>query len=164
MSGYAWMPDRKGTVSGFIVAGFGAGAAVFNVVATAWVNPNNIAPDPETGYYGEVHQCFIAICTILPDELSLVFRAACHSALKLYHVGVAFRSGKLKVLKKLAECRSENLQYSSVQYSTWNQVGVEAGSVFSTACSTHPAPGRVFLPHKTRFVSRIGVSHCVPLQ
>lgn len=54
VSGYALMPDRKGTVSGFVVAGFGAGAAVFDAVATAVVNPSNTPPDPVTGYYGEV--------------------------------------------------------------------------------------------------------------
>lgn len=48
------MPDRKGTVSGFVVAGFGSGAAVFDMVATAVVNPNDAPPDPVTGYYGEV--------------------------------------------------------------------------------------------------------------
>lgn len=52
--GYAWMPDRKGMVSGFVVAGFGAGAAVFNMVATTVVNPGNSSPDPTTGYYGKV--------------------------------------------------------------------------------------------------------------
>ncbi|CAM9306423.1 unnamed protein product, partial [Hapterophycus canaliculatus] len=53
VSGYAWMPERKGAVSGFVVAGFGAGAAVFDAVATAVVNPRNIPPDPDTGYYSE---------------------------------------------------------------------------------------------------------------
>lgn len=52
--GYGWMPDRKGVVSGVIVAGFGAGAAVFNVVATGWVNPENASPDRATGLYSEV--------------------------------------------------------------------------------------------------------------
>lgn len=51
--GYGWMPDRKGVVSGVIVAGFGAGAAVFNVVATGWVNPENASPDRATGLYSE---------------------------------------------------------------------------------------------------------------
>lgn len=50
------MPDRKGMVSGFIVAGFGAGAAVFDIVATAVVNPGNANPDPTTGYYGKVNK------------------------------------------------------------------------------------------------------------
>lgn len=48
------MPDRKGTVSGFIVAGFGAGAAVFTGVATGWVNPDNASPNPATGFYSRV--------------------------------------------------------------------------------------------------------------
>lgn len=54
MSGYAWLPDRKGTVTGFVVAGFGAGAAVFDAVATAVVNPTDAPTDYSTGYYGEV--------------------------------------------------------------------------------------------------------------
>lgn len=37
-----------------IVAGFGAGAAVFDAVATAAVNPGDASPDPTTGYYGKV--------------------------------------------------------------------------------------------------------------
>lgn len=51
VSGYAWMPHRKGTVSGFVVGGFGAGAAVFNAVSIAWLNPSNVSPNPATGYY-----------------------------------------------------------------------------------------------------------------
>lgn len=57
MSGYAWLPERKGTVTGFVVAGFGAGAAVFDAVATAVVNPTNAPTDATTGYYGEVSYC-----------------------------------------------------------------------------------------------------------
>lgn len=56
MSGYAWMPESKGTVTGIVVAGFGLGAAVFDAVVTAVVNPHNAAPDPATGYYGEVSE------------------------------------------------------------------------------------------------------------
>ncbi|CAM9184371.1 unnamed protein product [Ascophyllum nodosum] len=53
VSGYAWMPGHKGMVSGFVVAGFGSGAAVFNIVAILWVNPNDASPDPTTGYFSE---------------------------------------------------------------------------------------------------------------
>lgn len=61
------MPDRKGMVSGFVVAGFGAGAAVFDVVATAVVNPENASPDPATGYYGKVkkYEVVRVLCHIL---------------------------------------------------------------------------------------------------
>ena len=48
------MPGHKGMVSGFVVAGFGSGAAVFNIVAILWVNPNDASPDPTTGYFSEV--------------------------------------------------------------------------------------------------------------
>lgn len=47
------MPHRKGTVSGFVVGGFGAGAAVFNAISIAWLNPSNISPNPATGYYSK---------------------------------------------------------------------------------------------------------------
>ena len=52
--GYAWMPDRKGMVSGFVLAGFGASAAVLDLVAMMVANPGNASPDPTTGYYGKV--------------------------------------------------------------------------------------------------------------
>ena len=57
MCGYAWMPDRMGMVSGFVLAGFGASAAVLDLVAMGVVNPGNASPDPETGYYGKVTKC-----------------------------------------------------------------------------------------------------------
>lgn len=63
MSGYAWLPDRKGTVTGFVVAGFGAGAAVFDAVATAVVNPTDAPTDDSTGYYGEV--CLVCACSYI---------------------------------------------------------------------------------------------------
>ena len=37
-----WMPHRAGVVSGFVVAGFGGGSAVFNQVQTRFVNPDNL--------------------------------------------------------------------------------------------------------------------------
>lgn len=40
-----WMPERKGFIVGFVVAGFGGGAFVFNQVITSYINPNNLNPD-----------------------------------------------------------------------------------------------------------------------
>jgi MFS family permease len=40
-----WMPHRSGVVSGFVVAGFGGGAAIFDQVQTLFVNPHNIKPE-----------------------------------------------------------------------------------------------------------------------
>ncbi|KAK7475269.1 hypothetical protein BaRGS_00033500, partial [Batillaria attramentaria] len=40
-----WLPDRPGLVNGFVVAGFGGGAFIFDQVQTAYVNPHNIAAD-----------------------------------------------------------------------------------------------------------------------
>jgi len=44
ISGWQWIPDRKGLVSGVIVGGFGFGAFVFNLICTAVVNPGNVRP------------------------------------------------------------------------------------------------------------------------
>jgi len=40
---YRWLPNHKGLVSGVIVAGYGAGALVFDQVSTAYTNPENVA-------------------------------------------------------------------------------------------------------------------------
>jgi OFA family oxalate/formate antiporter-like MFS transporter len=42
----AWyhFPDRKGLVSGIIMAGFGFGVFVFNIATCKWINPANIPP------------------------------------------------------------------------------------------------------------------------
>nr|KAG5698618.1 hypothetical protein BaRGS_003132 [Batillaria attramentaria] len=40
-----WMPDRPGLVNGFVVAGFGGGAFIFDQIQTAYVNPHNLTPD-----------------------------------------------------------------------------------------------------------------------
>ena len=37
-----WMPRWKGVVSGFIVAGFGLGALIFDQLQTQYINPHNI--------------------------------------------------------------------------------------------------------------------------
>jgi len=39
-----WMPEKKGLVAGFVVAGFGAGAFIFNQVITHYINPENKSP------------------------------------------------------------------------------------------------------------------------
>ena len=38
-----WFPNRRGTVMGIVVGGFGGGALVFNQIQTAIVNPDNIS-------------------------------------------------------------------------------------------------------------------------
>ncbi|GFR70717.1 oxalate:formate antiporter-like [Elysia marginata] len=44
-----WFPKRKGLVSGFVVAGFGGGAFIFNQVQTAFINPDNLAAEKDVG-------------------------------------------------------------------------------------------------------------------
>ncbi|XP_065840960.1 L-lactate transporter-like [Oscarella lobularis] len=55
-----WWPKKKGLVAGFVVAGFGAGAAIFDQVQTHFINPkglNPTVPDPKNSdekYFGNV--------------------------------------------------------------------------------------------------------------
>lgn len=48
-----WLPKWKGVASGFIVGGFGLGALIFDAVQTAFVNPDNLAPNslPDQKYF-----------------------------------------------------------------------------------------------------------------
>ncbi|CAH1782091.1 unnamed protein product [Owenia fusiformis] len=43
--GMKWLPNNKGLVNGIIVAGFGAGAFIFDQVQTAFINPGNLKPN-----------------------------------------------------------------------------------------------------------------------
>lgn len=38
---WEYYPERKGMVSGFVICGFGLGAAIFSIVSTQIVNPSN---------------------------------------------------------------------------------------------------------------------------
>ncbi|KAK3610823.1 hypothetical protein CHS0354_000048, partial [Potamilus streckersoni] len=40
-----WLPNHPGLAGGFIIAGFGGGAFIFNQVITQYINPHNKAPD-----------------------------------------------------------------------------------------------------------------------
>ena len=42
---FQWLPESKGLAGGFLIAGFGGGALVFNYVQTAFINPHNLKPD-----------------------------------------------------------------------------------------------------------------------
>lgn len=46
-----WFPKSRATAAGFILAGFGGGALVFNQVQTRYINPNNLAPDSDAREY-----------------------------------------------------------------------------------------------------------------
>ena len=44
-SGWEWMPERKGFVTGMVLAAFGFGAFFFSFISTAIVNPENARPE-----------------------------------------------------------------------------------------------------------------------
>lgn len=50
-NGFGWFPNRKGLVAGTILSGFGIGTFVFNMAQTAYVNPKNLSPPPNSDNY-----------------------------------------------------------------------------------------------------------------
>jgi len=40
-----WFPDKKGLINGIAVAGFGAGAFIFNLIIKAFINPSKLQTD-----------------------------------------------------------------------------------------------------------------------
>ena len=57
IAGWKWMPSAKGLVSGSILAGFGSGGFIFNIVGTHLANPNGL--NPIKGHFPpEVHDHF----------------------------------------------------------------------------------------------------------
>jgi len=42
---WEWFPERKGLVTGAILAGYGFGSFIFGFLSTAMVNPNNVRPE-----------------------------------------------------------------------------------------------------------------------
>ena len=67
-----WLPGHKGLVNGIVVAGFGGGALIFNLVQTAYINPLNKTPDLPA-YPGSremyVHTCAVQQFIIINTEL-----------------------------------------------------------------------------------------------
>ena len=45
-----WAPRWKGVAGGFVVAGFGLGALIFDQVQSQWINPRNLKPESD-GYF-----------------------------------------------------------------------------------------------------------------
>lgn len=44
IAGWEWFPEKRGTVSGVIIGGFGLGAFFFGFLTTAIANPDNLEP------------------------------------------------------------------------------------------------------------------------
>ncbi|MHA1776629.1 MAG: L-lactate MFS transporter [Promethearchaeota archaeon] len=59
-----WFPDKKGLINGIAVAGFGAGAFIFNLIATAYVNPQKIVDPSDPSILARVPGLFILLAII----------------------------------------------------------------------------------------------------
>ncbi|CDW85525.1 UNKNOWN [Stylonychia lemnae] len=57
----AWMhfPDRKGLVSGVILAGFGLGVFIYNIVSNKIANPQNLSPNAFLSSNSTICDCLI---------------------------------------------------------------------------------------------------------
>ncbi|CAM9916017.1 unnamed protein product [Ascophyllum nodosum] len=68
VNGWRWFPNKKGLVSGAVVAGFGCGGFVFNQVGTKIINPNGL--NAVSGVYpDEVYVNF----PVMLRKLSLIY-------------------------------------------------------------------------------------------
>ena len=45
MCGWEYFPNKRGMVSGIIVAGYGFGASITGIISTSVVNPENVSPE-----------------------------------------------------------------------------------------------------------------------
>ncbi len=46
INGWNWFPNRKGLVTGAIVAGFGSGGFIFNRIGSKLINPHGVSSMP----------------------------------------------------------------------------------------------------------------------
>ena len=63
---WSHFPCHKGRISGIIISGFGFGSAIFNIVATVIINPDNEKPDEE---YHDVKYFKASIAEDFPSML-----------------------------------------------------------------------------------------------
>lgn len=48
---WEWLPEKKSTITGLIVCGYGFGTTFFGLLTTAIVNPENLTPEVEGLYF-----------------------------------------------------------------------------------------------------------------
>lgn len=63
VNGWRWFPDRKGMVSGAVVAGFGAGGFVFNQVRIQGKRPRD-AGRKRPQAWKETRNCFCVVLVV----------------------------------------------------------------------------------------------------
>ena len=74
LAGFKWFPYHRGLVSGLVVTGFRLGGVMFTTIQTSYLNPDNVSPDAEDGFFHDdelldrVPQVFLveaAVCAAL---------------------------------------------------------------------------------------------------
>jgi len=68
VNGWKWFPEKKGLVSGCVVAGFGAGGFIFNQVGSRIINPND-QPQVNGLFPDEVYDRF----PVMLRKISLIY-------------------------------------------------------------------------------------------
>ena len=51
LAGFEWFPYHRGLVSGIVVTGFRLGGILFTTIQTTFLNPNNVLPSPDDGFF-----------------------------------------------------------------------------------------------------------------
>lgn len=127
-----WFPEHKGLINGLIVAGFGGGGAIFNLVITNYINPTNLEPKvivEGKKYFGEN-----AIFDRVPSFFYVIGSIFC--AIQLIGLCLMFEPNKEAKIKKpnlltriissmrKHETRRES-RYQSIDSTTEQVVGLD---------------------------------------
>ena len=59
--GWLWFPERPGLISGLIIGGFGLGALIYNNVARAIINPDNVSIGSDGRFPDDINEMFPAM-------------------------------------------------------------------------------------------------------
>ena len=51
LAGFKWFPYHRGLVSGIVVTGFRLGGILFTTIQTSFLNPDNVSPSYEDGFF-----------------------------------------------------------------------------------------------------------------
>ncbi len=109
-------PIKKGYVSGIIIAGYGFGAFIFNIIAQNIVNPDNLKPSLKIGH----HKYFTSE---VADRVPFMFRCLFCCYLVLICIGVSLiKEPDEKLLARLRqlEAPQETHVYEEVPRSGLN--------------------------------------------
>ncbi|XP_043193600.1 MFS-type transporter AFUA_1G00970-like [Amphibalanus amphitrite] len=75
LAGFKWFPHHRGLISGLVVTGFRLGGIMFTTIQTSFLNPDNVLPDPDDGFfYDDALLDRVPCLFLLEAAVSVVFQ------------------------------------------------------------------------------------------